>query len=58
MVYSDIKIDKAQLSLVLWIYLLVLTTKICFLETNLTTWSFTHILPLRKQKQKLVLITK
>ena len=40
MLYSDINIDKASLSLILSIYLLVFTTNVYFLETNLTTWSF------------------
>ena len=38
--YSDINIDKASLSLILQIYLLVFTTNVYFLEINLTTWSF------------------
>ena len=39
MLYSDINIDKASLSLILYINLLVFTTNVYFLETNLTTWS-------------------
>ena len=38
--YLDINIDKASLSLILYIYLLVFSTNVYFFETNLTTWSF------------------
>ena len=40
MLYWDINIDKASLSLILQIYLLIFTTNVYFLEINLTTWSF------------------
>ena len=40
MLYSDINIDKASLSLILYIYLLGFTTNVYFLEAKLTTWSF------------------
>ena len=38
--YSDTNIDKVLLSLNMQIYLLLFTTNVFFLESNLTTWSY------------------